>query len=119
MLKVLPVPPAGLRQDVQHRLPDPVLSQSAFGVQADVLQAVTDPGALLQQGELPARRLSRLLCEHLQGTADLGAWNWSRLAQQNDSIHGAKCEFPTMKRKENRSVCVVHGGGCVAPERLG
>lgn len=61
-------PPSGFRQDVQHRLPDPVLSQSAFSFQANVLQTVTDPLALLQQGELPARRLSRLLCEHLQGT---------------------------------------------------
>lgn len=65
---VCAVPPAGLCQDVQHRLPDPVLSQSAFSLQANVLQTVADPVALLQQGELPARRLPRLLREHLQGT---------------------------------------------------
>lgn len=57
----------GFRQDVQHRLPDPVLSQSAFGFQANVLQTVADTLTVLQQGELPAGGISRLFCEHIQG----------------------------------------------------
>lgn len=68
VLEMFALPPAGVRPDVQRGLPDPVLSQSAFSFQANVLQAVADPVALLQQGELPARRLSRLLRQHLQGT---------------------------------------------------
>lgn len=68
--------PPGFRQDVQHRLPDPVLSQSAFGFQANVLQTVTDTLTVLQQGELPAGGISRLFCEHIQGTFDIDCFGF-------------------------------------------
>lgn len=65
------LPPPGFRQDVQRRLPDSVLSQSAFSIQTDVLQTLADSLALLQQRELPARSLSRIIRQHIQGWAPL------------------------------------------------
>lgn len=81
--------PPGFRQDVQHRLPDSVLSQSAFGFQANVLQTVADTLTVLQQGELPAGGISRLFCEHIQGTFDIHCFCfWAVLSQ-------CLCTFPT------------------------